>query len=510
MKRFICTMLLAGTLLATGCVNQYYEKLDELQERVEELQRICDKLNGDLSALRNLVTALEKQDMVTGITELRSGSTVTGYRINFVEHDPVTITNGSDGKKPLVSSRQDPDDKNWYWAVQYGDGEVQWLLAPDGSKMLSIGILPYIAIRDGWFCYTLDGTEWIQLGEANGKNGDQMFQSVNTSFDDYVIITLTNGSQFKFPLYRKYLDLQTEYGKINDNADAQSRLLLSYIEKLLYITRISPILSGKDTVGLSVSLSNGNSFRIHDWTASVSPAIFIKKDTDGKFYWAYTIGNSPEHWVLSPDGEKMSASSEEVSVPQVSVVRDTDGQYYWAVTTGDNTELLRFKVDEARTPRAIDSVSQGFLFGKELSGFPGHRAQGFDDPVQSAQAVYRVPHDGTGNSGHWVPVHEERVVCPAYVRGQRSHAFCSPGHARWLYRLDGHPVRFELYPHQGAIFFHGPFRKNHGLLHIYHEECSRHGHQDHPHHPGGLIHEEALFTHPPALPAPPGRLFQRD
>lgn len=360
MKRFICTMLLAGTLLATGCVNQYYEKLDELQERVEELQRICDKLNGDLSALRNLVTALEKQDMVTGITELRSGSTVTGYRINFVEHDPVTITNGSDGKKPLVSSRQDPDDKNWYWAVQYGDGEVQWLLAPDGSKMLSIGILPYIAIRDGWFCYTLDGTEWIQLGEANGKNGDQMFQSVNTSFDDYVIITLTNGSQFKFPLYRKYLDLQTEYGKINDNADAQSRLLLSYIEKLLYITRISPILSGKDTVGLSVSLSNGNSFRIHDWTASVSPAIFIKKDTDGKFYWAYTIGNSPEHWVLSPDGEKMSASSEEVSVPQVSVVRDTDGQYYWAVTTGDNTEFLRFKVDEAWTPRAIDSVSRAF------------------------------------------------------------------------------------------------------------------------------------------------------
>ena len=360
MKRFISAMLLAGALLATGCAQQYYEKLDELEGRVEELQRICDQLNSDLSALRSLVTALEKQDMVTGITELRSGSTVTGYRINFVEHDPVTIYNGSDGKKPLVASRQDPDDKNWYWTVQYGDGDFEWLRAPDGSKMLSIGVLPYIAIRDGWFCYTLDGKEWTKLGVADGQNGDQMFKSVDTRHDDYVIFTLTNGAQFKIPTYRKYLELKTEFSKINENADAQSDLLLSYMDKFLYITRVSPILSGLDTVGLSVTLSNGKRFRIHDWTASISPSIFIKKDTDGKFYWAYTIGSSPEQWVLSPEGEKISASSEEVKVPRVSVTRDKDGQYYWTVTTGDSTEFLRFLVDSTWTPRAVDSVSRAF------------------------------------------------------------------------------------------------------------------------------------------------------
>ncbi|MBR5101307.1 MAG: hypothetical protein IKX34_08440 [Bacteroidales bacterium] len=360
MKHFISAMLLAGALLTTGCVQQYYEKLDELEERVEELQQFCDKLNNDLTALRSLVTALENQDMVTGITELRSGSTVTGYRINFVEHDPVTIYNGKDGKTPLVASRQDPEDQNWYWTVQYGDGSYEWLRAADGTKMLSIGVLPYIALRDGWFCYTLDGKEWIQLGEANGKNGDQMFQSVDTRNENYVIFTLTNGAQFKIPTYRKYLELKTEFGKINDNADAQSDLLLSYIDKLLYITRVSPILSGLDTVGLSVTLSNGKSFRIHDWTASVSPAIFVKKHTDGKYYWAYTIGSSPEQWVLSPDGKKISASSETVTVPRVSIARDKDGQFYWTVTTGDNTEFLRFLVDSTWTPRAIDSVSRAF------------------------------------------------------------------------------------------------------------------------------------------------------
>ena len=358
-------MLLAATLLATGCVNQYYEKVDELQERVEELQRICDKLNSDLSALRSLVTALENQDMVTGITELRVGSSVVGYRINFVEHDPVTIQNGEDGKKPLIASRQDPDDRNWYWTVQYGDGDFQWLLAPDGSKMLSIGVLPYVTIIDGWFCYTLDGKEWVQLGKADGQNGDQMFKSIDTRNSDYVLFTLTNGQQFKIPTYKKYLDLKTEFGKINDNADAQSELLLSKMDKLLYITKVAPILSGKDTVGLSVTLSNGKSFRIHDWTTSISPAIFIKKAADGQFYWAYTIGSSPEYWVLTPDGKKISAASEEVSVPQVSVTRDEDGHYYWTVTNGDDTEFLRFKVDSTWTPYAVDSVSRAFSSVKQ-------------------------------------------------------------------------------------------------------------------------------------------------
>lgn len=360
MKRFISAMLLAGALLATGCADPYYEKLDELEERVEELQRMCDKINSDLSAIRSLVSVLEKQDMVTGITELRSGSTVTGYRINFVEHDPVTIYNGHDGKKPMVSSRQDPDDRNWYWTVQYGDEDYEWLRAPDGSKMLSIGVLPFVTIRDGWFCYTVDGKEWIQLGKADGENGDQMFKSVDTSHDDYVLFTLTNGAQFKIPTYRKYLELKTEFGKINDNADAQSRLLLTKMEQFLYISQVSPLLSGKDTVGLSVTLSNGKSFRIHDWTASISPAIFIKKDTDGQFYWAYTIGSSPDQWVLTADGKKISATSETVQVPQVSIARDKDGQFYWTVTSGDSTEFLRFLVDSTWTPRAIDSVSRAF------------------------------------------------------------------------------------------------------------------------------------------------------
>ena len=154
MKHFLTALLLASVLLVTGCADPYYEKLEDLEYRVAELQKTCDQINSDLLALQSLVSAIEKKDMITGVTELRSGTTLLGYRINFVDHAAVTISNGKDGNKPLVASQRDPEDGNWYWTVQYGDGTAEWLLAPDGSKMLSIGVLPYVTIRDGWFCYT--------------------------------------------------------------------------------------------------------------------------------------------------------------------------------------------------------------------------------------------------------------------------------------------------------------------------------------------------------------------
>lgn len=360
MKRFFSTMLLAAAFLTAGCTDAYYETLEGLEDRVAELQQLCDRINSELNALQGLVTAIEQQDMITGITEIRSGST-PGYRINFVQHEAVTILNGQDGKRPLVSSRPDPNDATkWYWTVQYGDGESDWLLAPDGSRMPSIGTIPYIFLRDGWFYYRVDGGEPIKLGKADGENGDQMFRSVDTQNDNYVIFTLSNGEQLRIPTYRSYLALKSEFEKVNENAEAQTSLVLAALDKFLYITSVSPILAGEDTVGLSVNLSDGRQFRIHDGLSSFSPSIFIKKDSDGKFYWAYTIESSSEQWVLSPEGNKISASSEPVTVPQLSVTQDKDGQYYWTVSTGGDTEFLRFLVNGNWTPKAVDSVARAF------------------------------------------------------------------------------------------------------------------------------------------------------
>ena len=362
MKKILWSLLvLASILLSAGCHDAYLEKLDELESRTDDLLIMCNRINENLAALKALAEVIQNQDMITGITEIRNGSTVTGYRINFVQHEPITITNGADGKKPLVASRQDPDDKKYYWSVQYGDDDWEWLRAPDGSRMLAIGDLPYVTIRNGVFVYTIDGKQWYELGRADGVNGDQMFVSINTRNADYVLITLATGETLKIPTYSAFLTLKAELDKVNENTGAQVELVTAMQEKLTWITRIDPILDGTDTTGLTVALSNGKQFSIHDWTSSLSPAIFIKRDTDGHLYWAYTIGLSPEQWVLSPEGKKISAESESVDTPQVAVVRDTtDGQYYWVVLTRDSTEFLRSKVDSTWAPRAVDSVARVF------------------------------------------------------------------------------------------------------------------------------------------------------
>ena len=367
MRKFLLSLcVLAAGLLSAGCHDEIIQKIDELEDRVDDMTLMCNRLNENLSTLRNLVEVIQRQDMITGITEIRSGSTVTGYRINFVQHEPITISNGSDGKKPLIASRQNPDDKNYYWAVQYGDDAWDWLRAADGSMMLSIGVLPYVTERNGVFQYTFDGVNWIELGKADGVNGDQMFEKV-TPYSDYVLFHMTTGEIFKIPTYSAFLSLKTEFDKANDHVDAQIALVQATQNRLTWITSIDPILDGADTTGLTVALSNGKQFSIHDWTSTLSPAIFVKRANDGHLYWAYTIGLSEEKWVLSPEGKRISAESESVETPLVSVARDEDGDFYWVVITKDSTEFLRTKVDDKWQPHAVDSVKSIFTSVKDYS-----------------------------------------------------------------------------------------------------------------------------------------------
>ena len=361
MKKLIGSILILVTMLLTaGCNQDIFDKLDELEGRVDDLTLLCDRLNRDLAAVQALVEVIESQDMITGMTEIRSGTTVTGYRINFVKHEPVTIYNGADGKIPIVSSREYAVDGNYYWTVQYGDDDWKWLQAPDGSLMLAIGVLPQISIRNGMFYYTTDGKTWIELGKADGEDGDQMFKWVYR-YDDYVLIKLATGEELKIPTYKAYVALQDEFDKVNENASAQMDIITAARKKFTWITSVRPIIVDGDTTGLTVTLSNGKSMSIHDWTSSLSPAIFVKKHTDGHLYWAYSIGDSGDQWVLSPEGEKISAESEEAEIPQLSVTRDKDGQYYWTVTTKGKTEFLRTRVSGNWAPRAVDSVQRVFL-----------------------------------------------------------------------------------------------------------------------------------------------------
>lgn len=187
-----------------------WDSINSLNDRVERLEDVCDRMNTNISSLQVIVQALENNDAVTSVSSLPDAS---GYTITFTSGKVINIyngtdgkdgengqngTDGQDGKTPIISVRQDVDGV-YYWTV---DGE--WLIV-DGQKVKAVGtdgkdgiagqdgedgkdgangkpgadgtngkdgITPQFKIENGYWYISYDNEmSWEQLGKATGDNG---------------------------------------------------------------------------------------------------------------------------------------------------------------------------------------------------------------------------------------------------------------------------------------------------------------------------------------------------
>lgn len=227
MKTKVLVMVIL-TFTMSGCVkfddSHLWDSINSLNDRVERLEDICDRMNTNISALQAIVQALENNDAVTSVSSLPDAS---GYTITFASGKVITIYNGTDGKDgedgkdglngtdgqdgrtPIISIRQDVDGV-YYWTV---DGE--WLIV-DGQKVKAVGtdgkdgidgqdgedgkdgITPQFKIENGYWHISYDnGMSWIQLGKAtgdnglNGADGESLFKGVSIE-NGYVCFILND------------------------------------------------------------------------------------------------------------------------------------------------------------------------------------------------------------------------------------------------------------------------------------------------------------------------------
>ena len=187
MKIRLLTLLLIVPIVF-GC-NKFddsnlWNSINSLNNRVERLETICDKMNTNISSLQSIVQALQTNDAVKSVTFLPDGD---GYTINFVSRKTINIyngrngANGSDGKDgkdgrdgkngvtPVISVKKDIDGI-YYWTV---DGE--WLIV-DGNKVKAVG-------ADG-----LDGRDGVD-GENGSDGTDEMTPKFKIE-DSYYSCTL--------------------------------------------------------------------------------------------------------------------------------------------------------------------------------------------------------------------------------------------------------------------------------------------------------------------------------
>lgn len=359
-----CFALFLG-LTTQSCVDEYDDsaltgRVDDLENRVESLERLCQQLNSNIEAVRTLAEAAQNNVSITSITPLTENGVEVGYVIEFTQGDPITIYHGQDGFTPVIGVKMDTNGI-YYWTL---NGE--WLTDEAGNKVKAVGtdgkdgqdgtpgapgqdgedgkdgedgITPQLKIENGRWLLSMDnGKTWQDLGPAtgadgqdgkdgedgeDGKDGDSFFKSVDyTSSPDYVLFTLADGTTLKIPTWYAFDNLRALCDQFNKDIQAL-QAIVEVLQAKDEVTSVEPLLENGDEVGYTIYFEKHSPINIYhgkngqdgqdgqdgtdgtdgkDGKDGVSPMIGVRQDTDGIYYW--TLNGE---WLTDETGNKIKA-----------------------------------------------------------------------------------------------------------------------------------------------------------------------------------------------------------
>lgn len=321
-EKLLAFAALFAVVALTSCKyddDDLWNSVHGLENRVAKLEELCKQMNTNISSLQTIVTALQNNVYVTGTTPLMQDGKEIGYTITFSKGNPITIYHGKDGQDgedgttPTISVKKDTDGV-YYWTL---NGEF---IVVDGGKIQAEGkdgtngtngTTPQFKIEnDYWFVSYDNGANWTQLGKATGEDGvggDSMFSGVDyETSTDYVIFTLSNGTQIKLPTWSAFEALQRLCNETNTNLSALQTIVTA-LQNNDYITSVDPLTENGKVVGYTIKFAKSNPIVIYngkdgaDGVDGNTPVIGVKRDTDGIYYW--TLDGE----FIVVDGQKIKA-----------------------------------------------------------------------------------------------------------------------------------------------------------------------------------------------------------
>ena len=322
MKKLLAFAALFAVVALTSCKyddDDLWNSVHGLENRVAKLEELCKQMNTNISSLQTIVTALQNNVYVTGTTPLMKDGKEIGYTITFSKGNPITIYHGKDGQDgedgttPTIGVKKDTDGV-YYWTLNgefiVVDGEKIQAEGKDGTNGTN-GTTPQFKIEnDYWFVSYDNGANWTQLGKATGEDGvggDSMFSGVDyETSTDYVIFTLSNGTQIKLPTWSAFEALQRLCNETNTNLSALQTIVTA-LQNNDYITSVDPLTENGKVVGYTIKFAKSNPIVIYngkdgaDGVNGNTPVIGVKKDTDGIYYW--TLDGE----FIVVDGQKIKA-----------------------------------------------------------------------------------------------------------------------------------------------------------------------------------------------------------
>ena len=208
MKRLL-TIFCAALLLASSCerYDDILDRLSKLEQRVDEIENQCRRLNSNVDAVQAVLSAVQQNDYVTEIMKIMEKGEVVGYSITFSKAGTITLYNGEDGAagtSPNIGIRKAADGQ-YYWTA-----DDQWMTDENGEKIPAVVpddpdgkyITPQFRVAEGrWYVSYDNGSSWRELGEI-GKGGDQFFKDVQYD-GEYICFTLLDDTKVLIPRINK-------------------------------------------------------------------------------------------------------------------------------------------------------------------------------------------------------------------------------------------------------------------------------------------------------------------
>ena len=372
MKKLLAFAALFAVVALTSCKyddDDLWNSVHGLENRVAKLEELCKQMNTNISSLQTIVTALQNNVYVTGTTPLMKDGKEIGYTITFSKGNPITIYHGKDGQDgedgitPTISVKKDTDGV-YYWTL---NGEF---IMVDGGKIQAEGTngtngtTPQFKIEnDYWFVSYDNGANWTQLGKATGEDGvggDSMFSGVDyETSTDYVIFTLSNGTQIKLPTWSAFEALQRLCNETNTNLSALQTIVTA-LQNNDYITSVDPLTENGKVVGYTIKFAKSNPIVIYngkdgaDGVDGNTPVIGVKKDTDGIYYWTldgeFIVVDGQKIKAQGTDGNNGTDGSDGVT-PKLEI-----REGYWWISYDNGTNWTQLGKATGEDGKDADSI----------------------------------------------------------------------------------------------------------------------------------------------------------
>lgn len=372
MKKLLAFAALFAMVALTSCKyddDDLWNSVHGLENRVAKLEELCKQMNTNISSLQTIVTALQNNVYVTGTTPLMKDGKEIGYTITFSKGNPITIYHGKDGQDgedgttPTIGVKKDTDGV-YYWTlngefIMVDGGKIQ-AEGKDGTNGIN-GTTPQFKIEnDYWFVSYDNGANWTQLGKATGEDGvggDSMFSGVDyETSTDYVIFTLSNGTQIKLPTWSAFEALQRLCNETNTNLSALQTIVTA-LQNNDYITSVDPLSENGKVVGYTIKFAKSNPIVIYngkDGADGNTPVIGVKKDTDGIYYWTldgeFIVVDGQKIKAQGTDGNNGADGSDGVT-PKLEI-----REGYWWISYDNGTNWTQLGKATGEDGKDADSI----------------------------------------------------------------------------------------------------------------------------------------------------------